>query len=169
MKLNIAEQLKNVGKPAHAELTETYEPLLYGGRAVVFAAPVRLRVDLVYDGDGFSVNGRLDTVLASECALCGRSFEEPFGFTFSERFMKSPSEEDDAYEYRGEELSFGRMVEELMFLNLPLSSVCAQDCKGLCPVCGCNLNLAQCSCMHDEEVKHPFLSLGTLLNDDKEV
>ncbi len=168
MKLNVAEQLKSAGRPAHAELSAEYEPLSYGGRTVAFEAPLSLVVDYVYDGNGFQVNGRLDTVLASECALCGRSFPEPFGFSFSERFMKDPSEEDEAYEYRGEELNLSRMIEELIFLNLPLSNVCAEDCKGLCPACGCNLNSAQCSCEEDGAV-NPFLSLGTLLNVDKEV
>lgn len=82
--------------------------------------------------------------------------------------MKDPSEEDEVYEYRGEELDFSRMVEDLIFLNLPLSSVCSEGCKGLCPVCGCNLNLVQCSCAQDETI-NPFLSLRTLRNVDKEV
>lgn len=168
MKLNVAEQLKLTGKAAHADLSVAFEPLDYSGRIVAFAAPLQLKVDYVYDGDGFHVKGRLDTVLASECALCGRSFEEPFGFSFSERFMKNPSEEDECYEYRGEELDLSRMVNDLIFLNLPLSSVCDEACKGLCPVCGCNLNMARCSCAQDG-LKTPFLSLGTLLNDDKEV
>ncbi|MCE5235541.1 MAG: DUF177 domain-containing protein [Clostridiaceae bacterium] len=168
MKLNVAEQLKLAGKAKHAELEAELGPFFYGGRTVAFASPVRMHVDYVYDGDCFQVSGRLETELASECALCGKAFAEPFGFSFSERFKKDTSEEDDAYEYRGEELDLGRMAEELIFLNLPLSSVCAEDCKGLCPVCGCNLNTAQCSCAGDGLI-NPFLTLGALRNVDKEV
>ncbi len=168
MKLNIAEQLKSIGKIKHAEFSETLEPLSFGGRTVSFISPIYIKVDFVYDGNGFQVNGKLDTTLASECSLCGNPFEEAFGFSFSERFMKDPSEEDEVYEYRGEELDFSRMVEDLIFLNLPLSSVCSEGCKGLCPVCGCNLNLVQCSCAQDETI-NPFLSLRTLRNVDKEV
>ena len=168
MKLNVAEQLKLAGKVRHAEFAETLGPLSYGERTVAFASPVLLHVDSVFDGDGFQVSGSLETELASECARCGKAFVEPFAFSFSERFMKNPSEEDEAYECRGEELDLGRMAEDLIFLNLPLGSVCAEGCKGLCPVCGCDLNLARCSCAQDEP-ESPFLPLGSLRNVDKEV
>jgi len=31
-------------------------------------------------------------------------------------------------------------------LNLPMNPLCSADCQGLCPECGCDLNVEKCSC-----------------------
>ncbi|MOA30578.1 hypothetical protein D3C78_1516790 [compost metagenome] len=47
-------------------------------------------------------------------------------------------------------------VEESFLLSLPYSAVCSDSCKGLCPNCGTDLNVEQCSC--DTEVIDPRLA-----------
>lgn len=48
--------------------------------------------------------------------------------------------------YQGEGLLLEDVLREQILLSLPLRVVCKEDCKGLCPHCGQNLNVAQCSC-----------------------
>lgn len=47
---------------------------------------------------------------------------------------------------RGIEINPASLAWEEFALALPLKPVCSENCKGLCPVCGCNLNAATCSC-----------------------
>ena len=70
-----------------------------------------------------------------------------------------------------EALDLTQAVLDNLFLNLPLQSLCKEDCKGLCPVCGCDLNTVQCACVRETEPQRemPFAQLGALLNHDKEV
>jgi uncharacterized protein len=57
------------------------------------------------------------------------------------------------------------LIREEMLLAIPINPICRPDCKGLCPVCGENLNESQCS--HEDEEVDPRLSvLRTLLNKD---
>ena len=56
-----------------------------------------------------------------------------------------------------------------LFLNLPVFSRCSEGCKGFCPVCGCDLNTVQCSCVREKEKENPFSALEQLLYHDKEV
>jgi uncharacterized protein len=48
--------------------------------------------------------------------------------------------------YQGEGLLLEEALREQVLLALPLKAVCREDCKGLCPHCGKNLNEGQCSC-----------------------
>ena len=48
--------------------------------------------------------------------------------------------------YRGEGLLLEDVLREQLLLALPLKAICRENCRGLCPHCGQNLNLEQCSC-----------------------
>jgi len=53
--------------------------------------------------------------------------------------------------YEGESLLLEDVLREQVLLAVPLKATCRQDCKGLCPQCGANLNLTQCSCAEPAE------------------
>ncbi len=75
------------------------------------------------------------------------------------------------------------MVYDQICLNLPLKHLCMDDCQGLCPECGINLNKETCDCESNvaessyEEIEkekvnadNPFAALKDLISDDnKEV
>lgn len=46
----------------------------------------------------------------------------------------------------GRELDLGGILREQILLALPMDALCREDCKGLCPVCGKDLNQAACGC-----------------------
>ena len=91
-----------------------------------------------------------------------------------DEFIKASEEEADeaeCYPFFGETLELDKMILDLLVLNAPVYGLCKPDCKGLCPVCGCDLNLMQCSC--SRTVKNAnFASLeelAQLLNNEEEV
>ena len=47
-------------------------------------------------------------------------------------------------------LDLDSVAQDDILLELPIRMLCSEDCKGLCPVCGCNLNKEQCSCQQPE-------------------
>ncbi|MEG1547897.1 MAG: DUF177 domain-containing protein [Clostridia bacterium] len=169
MIIKVAAELKQPGKIGMLHFVCEREPMEYLGRMVSFAAPVMLDAKYAYDGDGFNVTGSFSTVLNSVCTKCNAEFKEPFTFDFSERYERIAATEDsDCYGYTGDEIDIDQMILDNLLQNIPMYSVCSEDCKGLCPICGCDLNNAQCSCAQDATV-NPFLVLTKLLDDDKEV
>jgi DUF177 domain-containing protein len=56
-----------------------------------------------------------------------------------------PSETEIGY-YQGEGLHLEEVLKEQILLALPAKQLCTPGCKGLCPHCGCNLNLESCHC-----------------------
>jgi uncharacterized protein len=56
------------------------------------------------------------------------------------------------------------VLREYFLLEIPISPLCRPDCKGLCPICGNNLN--ESTCNHDDESGDPrFSSLKKLLEE----
>jgi len=170
MKINVAQELRQPGRIGKYHSETELDRQFYLGRELSFDAPLTIDAECIFDGEGFNVRGTVSTRLNSECALCGKPFVEPFAFEFDERFVVSPGDDDECYSYKGEELDIKQMVLDNLFLNLPAYSTCRPDCKGLCPLCGCDLNLEQCSCVREEpKAENPFSALEQLLYHDKEV
>ncbi|QQR81740.1 MAG: DUF177 domain-containing protein [Deltaproteobacteria bacterium] len=58
-----------------------------------------------------------------------------------------PGDDDDSISYyKTEELDLDDILKESLYLNIPIRDLCKEDCKGLCPQCGQNLNLKTCAC-----------------------
>ncbi|MBS7259968.1 MAG: DUF177 domain-containing protein [Eubacteriales bacterium] len=174
MELNVAAELKLAGRPSSRHFEENMQPIDFGGHKLVFTMPVSVDLTYVFDGEGFSVAGVLSSRLMMNCTKCNEEFEQDFSVDFSERFIKTSeneAEELECYPFNGETLDLNKMVFDLIILNAPLYGLCKPDCKGLCPVCGCNLNTMQCSC--SKSVKNANFSsleeLAQLLNDEEEV
>ncbi len=55
--------------------------------------------------------------------------------------------------YNGKVIDLDPLLREQLVLSLPAYPVCREDCKGLCPVCGANLNERECGC--DRHVPDP--------------
>lgn len=169
MKLNVSKELRQPGRIGRCHEDVTIEDQEYLGRRLRFMAPLTVDGEYFYDGEGFSFKGTAKTELDSECALCSKQFNEKLSFDFDERFLREPEPDSECYGYTGEELDVSQMLLDDLFLNLPVFSRCSEDCRGLCPVCGCDLNKVQCSCVREKETKSPFSALEQLLYHDKEV
>lgn len=167
MELSVAVAQKQVGEPFPFEISEAFGPIPYGGRTVDFAAPVRVYGTFVFDGKAFTVAAEAETILKSVCARCAKPFDEPLAFPVNAMFVKAAeaSGDTDAYPYTGDTLDVTKAVLDEFFLSLPLVSECRPDCKGLCPVCGCDRNVQTCHCQ-PTEAQSAFAALSAL--SDKE-
>lgn len=179
MKINVATELKSAGRAVGRHLEEDYALVELGGHKLVFTVPISVDITYVYDGEGFNAQGVLSSELLMNCTKCNSEFRQPFSVEFSERFIKTSedeAEELECYAFSGEVLELDKMVLDLIVLNAPVYGLCKPDCKGLCPQCGCDLNITQCACVpiadEDEEEEippSPFAQLAKLLNNEEEV
>lgn len=70
----------------------------------------------------------------------------PLGVDAGREELSVTAAEAEVSYYDGEGLLLEDALREQVLLALPLKSICREDCKGLCPHCGKNLNQEQCSC-----------------------
>jgi uncharacterized protein len=52
----------------------------------------------------------------------------------------------DTSVYRDDQIDLNELLREQFYLELPMKPLCGDECRGLCPQCGTNLNTATCSC-----------------------
>jgi uncharacterized protein len=127
------------------------------------------RADLVEEHHGkhkiiqdIRIHGRLATRLELSCARClepvmqdvKREFDllyRPQGADAGRDEMSVTDAEAEISYYEGEGILLDDVVREQVLLAAPLKVTCREDCKGLCPHCGTNLNQGQCSCAVAQE------------------
>jgi len=48
--------------------------------------------------------------------------------------------------FSGEEIDLSKLIRDQIILNVPYKALCHEECRGLCPRCGANLNEGDCGC-----------------------
>lgn len=170
MKLSIHQAAKQLGEVFPYAWRGKLEDQTYCGRAVRFVGDAELNGTVTGDAQGFTVTGDAKVTLASVCARCNEPFEEPFAFSFEDRFVKAVlrEEEDESYPFEGDTIDLTQAFMDELFLQLPMVSLCKPDCKGLCPVCGVDLNRFRCDCA-EKTRNSAFDALKALSFENKEV
>ncbi len=82
------------------------------------------------------------------CSRCLEQFVYPFDITLT-KLVRSEDDggfDDVIYVDGGYFFDLSEEVRTQIYFEFPMKPLCKEDCKGLCPVCGCNHNLKSCSC-----------------------
>lgn len=118
--------------------------------------PISVRVSYYRAGTDLFFAGNLHASTHAVCARCAEEFVLPSERRF--RFVLTPkaagfAEEADLHAedlefslYEGDEIDLAPLIREQFLLSLPTRPLCADECRGLCPQCGINLNQAECGC-----------------------
>jgi uncharacterized protein len=113
-------------------------------------------------GDELRLTGRVMATVQTDCARCLMPFPIHVDESFDLFYIPSvgrlgPDEERELAKddllvafYRDDWLDLDDVVREQIELALPMARVCRDECRGLCPDCGANLNESRCSCIADE-------------------
>lgn len=82
------------------------------------------------------------------CDRCADDIDETFDYEFNHTFVTSLNDEENDELMLIEDMHFDvdSLITEDIFLSLPTKILCSDDCKGLCTVCGANLNNGDCGC-----------------------
>jgi uncharacterized protein len=111
---------------------------------------------LPHTGGEVRVQGQVKTTLETECARClGRAtfeIDSPFDLFYKPAAEALIGEDEVAIDEGEAEMGFyelpGLVLEDILreqvLLQLPMQTVCSEDCKGICPVCGANRNEGEC-------------------------
>jgi uncharacterized protein len=168
MKINVAQQIKeSVGSVRNVIIDETDSAGL----------PVRGKVQLLRTNRSILVSGKLNTTVRDICSRCLDEFDYPLTLDIEEEYFLTrdpvsdttltPPPESGAFTIEENNiLNLSEAVRQYMLLAQPMKPICREDCAGLCPQCGCNLNYETCHCT---PISHesPLAPLKGLLSGDK--
>ncbi|GAB4442492.1 MAG: DUF177 domain-containing protein [bacterium] len=131
------------------------------------SSPFSVNVHLKRIADDIDVSGKISVNITFDCDRCcevsSRVVTENFHLILmpkKEEVVEIIEEEiEDDIElsyYEGEEINLSDYIKEALFLALPIKLLCKEDCKGICPNCGANLNKEKCSCSKVASKGSPF-------------
>ncbi len=129
------------------------------------------------------VEGELHGLLVHECVRCLEAFDIPAAISFQalykdlERRVATGREGDqdeedsdreagDYYPMVKHHIELHDVLREHVILSAPMQPICSEKCRGLCQVCGKNLNMAVCAC-EEVKVKSPFAVLQDVLKPSR--
>lgn len=105
-------------------------------------------------GGYIELNASAELKYRTQCARCLTELEKNCKIDICRPVTVSlqNGNEEDEYILVGEnsEIDIDNLITEELLLSLPLRSLCSEDCKGLCPKCGCNRNEVKCDCTDKE-------------------
>lgn len=131
--------------------------------------PVDVQGTLFNDGNGYIFSAKVNANLHFQCYSCLEPFILPISFELNEVYSKNNIDEEVLPFSTKDSIDFTEAIKTNIILNLPMKAICSHNCKGLCYICGQNLNLNDCSC--DTSYINPkFEKFLELFNqNDKEV
>jgi uncharacterized protein len=152
------ESLTAGGKP----FEQTYAPadLALEDEFAALAADVRAWGRASRKSDEVRVSGSLQTAVELRCDRCLGPVPVSVNVDFAANFVRAGDPTAEARElheedlevsvFDGDSIDLDEIVREQILLALPARQLCRDDCKGLCPTCGKNLNNESCDCAHDD-------------------
>ncbi len=126
---------------------------------VKFYPPLEFKLRLQQTGKFVEVDGRLDAVIGLKCGRCLGSYDLPLAENFAFTFVPQPkttefveeveleAAELDLTTYKDEILDLQDPLQEQLLMAIPISPICCEECLGLCPECGVNMNITRCDCV----------------------
>ena len=141
--------------------------------ACPFATPVEVSGTVENQDRVVALRCAVRFTYARECDRCLEPVSREMTYEFehllaanseklSQQVSETDAEQDELVIVDDFKLELDDIIREDIILELPAKYLCSDDCKGLCPVCGGNLNHSQCDC--DTSVPDPrFDALRALL------
>ncbi|HEB83790.1 MAG TPA: DUF177 domain-containing protein [Bacteroidetes bacterium] len=151
MKLHLASLRQGVNPVEEMVLPETLDL-----DREVFRAPIHVTGEADDEGHLVDIRLHLSTLGSYRCDRCAVEFDRSFEVdlrTVVLRREARDSEEEDAEGLifigaRGREVDLGAEIVDALLLDVPMRLLCHPECRGLCPVCGADLNEGPCEHVH---------------------
>lgn len=109
-----------------------------------FLGVAKITGNLALTGDhSCFLQGQVEFAIKGQCTRCLKDTENSFIAEFSESLEENNL---DGYSVKNDTVDLTEIVDDILAMNIPISFLCDENCKGLCAGCGTNLNDGECKC-----------------------
>lgn len=168
MKLDLREILDTPGAKLPFEQELDTERLDFDS-VEEYMGPIEARGVIVNTAGVLTARGEINARMKCTCDRCGAEFELERKVKVDVPLIPAEESSDDfgdyeseAYPIEGDWLDLDDLLETEFILDMPGKFLCREDCKGLCPKCGKNLNDGECDCRRELDPR--FAALAQLLD-----
>ncbi len=171
MKINSSPLFVNVGFIAKESIGYSRE-FLFKFPSVVLKPDFQVqnlegKIIISRTSEGLLTRGKFRAIVDAICGRCLTNFDLGLETNFTEliTFASHVKEDTEMIYPEDGQIDFTPVVGEYLMLEIPINPLCKVNCKGLCPVCGNNLNVEKCE--HSEESIDPRLEILKSLLDEE--
>lgn len=169
MHVNISQILSKDGAVLPITLSENLENIEGYPDVVDFLTPVNIEGTITNTDGVYLLEGTGNTKAMLRCGRCLEPVEVDVYFKLNEVFSNTGSSDEEIETFSGDIINLSYSVGRGIIANIPMKVLCSDDCKGLCPICGKDLNKDDsCSC-DTSNIDPRFESLRSLFKVDEEV
>ena len=164
MILDVKPILRTPGKRLPFRFELDLSDVEFAGRFPI-SRPVAVEGEVRNSADVLTLEMTARSTLDAQCDRCGKAFaqekEIPCSCMLAEELQNEDS--DDIVLLEDGKVDAGDLARTIFILGMDTKTLCSEDCKGLCPGCGADLNLGPCSCK--KEVDPRLAVLAKLLEN----
>jgi uncharacterized protein len=155
MIISIAKLKRHPGKIISLKLSHALSSFDLAGQKIRFDSPVEVKGEIELKDTTVLVSGQVRTKVVLTCSRCLEEYLLGLEADFSERFvpaeLTSVLEDQDEYRvYEGNEIDLAPVILENIILSLPMQQLCTAECRGICAVCGIDMNTKECHCLRED-------------------
>ncbi|MBQ9111933.1 MAG: DUF177 domain-containing protein [Oscillospiraceae bacterium] len=118
----------------------------------VFSTPVNVEGKIENRAGVVTLTMHIAFSLLVTCDRCLKETVQDFAYDTTHTVVRELQSEDEEEHYvvaKAESIDAAEIAISDLLLELPSKLLCREDCKGLCPVCGCDRNENDCDCMSE--------------------
>jgi uncharacterized protein len=137
-----------------------------------FVGPVEIDFIIENVRSGILVKGKLKGGLLVNCDRCLKEFEQILDIDIEEMhyfekdlFENKEVNENEAFKVINNKINLEPIIRQNFVLNIPIKLICKEECRGLCFMCGKDLNEGSCDCKKDD-IDPRFAKLKKLLEEN---
>ncbi len=152
MTIDVSAILKELGGKiavnGYVELGDTD----FLGETYGFSEPVKVQGDISNNGKSLILKAECTGSMKTRCARCMKEINVPIEFTLDENLIQGDdgnAYDDDVIVFDGTQVDIDEIVADGFLMNVDGKYLCQEDCRGLCPECGADLNEGDCGCNMD--------------------
>ncbi|OPX44242.1 hypothetical protein CLHUN_17960 [Ruminiclostridium hungatei] len=159
MRVNVSDIVKTEGAGLDVDFLGDLPELREYDTSVEFKPSFKFAGRIVNLGGLLKLSGDLHFEFNANCLRCLKQVDTVSDIQVEENFVEvSKSDDVDAYTFEGNVVDIDKPLIDNIILALPMKTICSDDCKGLCRVCGTDLNLKNCNC-DEREIVDPRMEI----------
>lgn len=156
MLIDLEELFKKDNSGKEFDLELDYDVYNCGAGSFRIKQKSLLHIELFhFKGGHFTAKGNVSLTVDIPCDRCLEPVEQSFNISFDKEFDLDRVVLEDENENETEEAIFitddhkldvSKIIDDELMIAWPSKILCKEDCKGLCHICGHNLNAGDCGC-----------------------
>ena len=170
MKINLSSVIKVPGAQILIDSKVGLSDAQFLGEDYRFDSPLNVSGKIYNNGQSLTLDVAVTGTMKTECARCLSEIEVDVAFDVHELLSQRENEDEvseDIILFDGYEIELDDIIADNFLMSVCGKYLCHDDCKGLCPDCGKNLNEGDCSC-GDDYIAPGWEALADILNQQKD-